>query len=92
LEFHPDRPGRDGFPTDSLRKEFMPTSDTQTLIALVCVMTALAVLCRRAVLWWKGQSAGCGGGCHGCGSKPAPLKVPLNVLPGDAIERTQNGK
>ncbi len=55
--------------------------DTQTLLALLCVAVSLAVLCRRALLWWRGQSAGCGGGgCHGCGSVPARLKVPLMVL------------
>lgn len=59
----------------------MPNFDTQTLVALVCVVVALAVLCRRALLWWRGNSAGCGGGCHGCGSKPPRTKVPLTVLP-----------
>lgn len=55
--------------------------DTQTLVALVCVATALAVVCRRTVSWWRDQSpGGCGGGCHGCGSQPVKLKVPLTVL------------
>ena len=59
----------------------MSLLDTQTLVALVCVAVALAVLCRRTLLWWRGQSAGCGGGCHGCGgSEPTQLKVTLPVL------------
>lgn len=59
----------------------MPNFDTQTLVALVCVAVALVVLCRRTLLWWRGQSAGCGGGgCRGCGSEPARLKVSLTVL------------
>jgi len=61
----------------------MSNLDTQTLLALVCVAVALGVLCRRTLLWWWGQSAGCGGGgCHGCGEpKPATqIKVPLTVL------------
>ena len=61
----------------------MSNLDTQTLVALVCVAVALAVLCRRTLLWWRGQSEGCvGGGCHGC-SDPKPavqLKVPLKVI------------
>ncbi|TXT35023.1 MAG: hypothetical protein FD138_1542 [Planctomycetota bacterium] len=59
----------------------MTNLDTQTLVALVCVTVALAVLCRRTILWWNGQSpVSCGGGCHGCGSEPAKLKVPLTVI------------
>lgn len=58
----------------------MPDFDTQTLVAVVCVAVAAVVLCRRAVLWWKGQSSGCGGGCHGCGPKPPQLKVPLTII------------
>ncbi len=61
----------------------MSNFDTQTLVALVCVAVALVVLCRRTLLWWRGQSAGCGGGgCHGCGEpKPTPqMKVPLTVI------------
>jgi hypothetical protein len=60
----------------------MSNFDTQTLVALVCVAVALAALCRRMLLWWRGQSAGCGGGCHGCGDpKPAAqLKVSLTVI------------
>jgi hypothetical protein len=58
----------------------MSNLDSQTLVALVCVTVALVVLCRRTLLWWRGQSAGCGGGCHGCGSEPAQPKVPLTVL------------
>ena len=59
----------------------MTNFDTQTLLALICVAVALAVLCRRTILSWKGQSpGGCGGGCHGCG-EPAPrLKVSLPVI------------
>lgn len=61
----------------------MSNLDTQTLMALVCVAVAMGVLCRRTLLWWRGQSAGCGGGgCHGCGeSRPAAqMKVPLKVI------------
>ena len=60
----------------------MTNFDTQTLVALVCVAVALAVLCRRTLLWWRGESAGCGGGgCHGCGkTEPTRLKVTLPVL------------
>ena len=59
----------------------MTNFDTQTLLALVCVAVALAVLCRRALSLWKGKSVGgCSGGCHGCGSEPAKLKVSLTVI------------
>ena len=55
--------------------------DTQTLVALVCVAVALAVLFRRALSLWKGKSAGgCGGGCHGCGEPAPKMKVSLPVL------------
>ncbi|MFM9963270.1 MAG: hypothetical protein ACKV2Q_18835 [Planctomycetaceae bacterium] len=66
----------------------MTNIDTQTLVALVCVAVALAVLCRRTLLWWRGQSTGCGGGCHGCGeTKPTQLKVPLMVLTDAEVPR-----
>ena len=70
----------------------MSNLDTQTLVALVCVAVALAVLCRRTLLWWRGQSAGCGGGgCHGCGgSEPVQMKVTLPVL-NDSEVSTQRG-
>ena len=61
----------------------MNNFDTQTLWALVCVAVALAVLFRRTLLWWRGQSAGCGGGgCHGCGETKSAvqMQVPLTVL------------
>ncbi len=60
----------------------MTNLDTQTLVALVCVAVALAVLGRRTLLWWRGQSSGCGGGgCHRCGgTEPTRLKVTLTVL------------
>jgi hypothetical protein len=58
----------------------MTNLDTQTLVALLCVLIAAAVLCRRTILWWRGRPSGCGGGCHGCGSEPTRLKVPLTVL------------
>lgn len=70
----------------------MSNFDTQTLVALVCVTVALAVLCRRTRLWWRGESAGCGGGgCHGCDeTKPAvPMKVPLTVINLEQREPTE---
>lgn len=70
----------------------MTNLDTQTLVALVCVAVALAVLCRRTLLWWRGQSAGCGGGgCHGCGEpKPAAqFKVTLPVIDLDKSDTSQ---
>lgn len=68
----------------------MTNFDTQTLVALVCVAVAISVLCRRVILWWKGQSTGgCGGGCHGCGSEPARLKVPLAVIEPEARDPSE---
>lgn len=69
----------------------MTNLDTQTLVALVCVAVALAVLGRRTLLWWRGESAGCGGGsCHGCGgTEPTRLKVTLPVIDLEKHEPTE---
>ena len=46
----------------------MPTFDWQTLIALVCVAIAAALIVRRVWSFLHPVSGGCGGGCVGCGS------------------------
>ncbi len=64
--------------------------DGQTLAALVCVAVAVVVLGRRTVLWWRGQSGGCGSCGTGCGTtraaEPARLKVSLPVIDAPVID------
>lgn len=58
----------------------MPVIDWQTLIALVCVLGAVAVIVRRVWGFLHPVGNGCGGGCVGCGSKGQAADAGLVTL------------